>query len=140
MRVGIVSGYFNPIHAGHIEYINAAKNLCDFLIVIVNNDNQVKIKKSKVFMDEKHRLIIVENLKSVNLAILSIDQDSSVASTLTEIAKIFGSGNNTLTFYNSGDRNTANSSTKETEVCANQNIKIKFIDLPKIYSSSELIK
>ena len=41
-KIGIVSGYFNPIHRGHIEYINAAKQDCDYLVVIVNNDYQVK--------------------------------------------------------------------------------------------------
>ena len=60
-HIGIVSGYFNPIHRGHLEYINAAKKECDFLVVIVNNDLQVKLKKSKVFMDENHRFEIVSN-------------------------------------------------------------------------------
>jgi cytidyltransferase-like protein len=50
-KIGIVSGYFNPIHQGHIEYINAAKDECDYLVVIVNNDDQVKLKGSAVFMN-----------------------------------------------------------------------------------------
>ena len=65
MRIGIVSGYFNPLHSGHLEYINAAKKDCDFLITIVNNDNQVFIKKSKFFMTESHRLDIIKNIKNV---------------------------------------------------------------------------
>ena len=77
-HIGIVSGYFNPIHRGHLEYINAAKKECDFLVVIVNNDLQVKLKKSKVFMDENHRFEIVSNLKATDSAIISIDKSPSV--------------------------------------------------------------
>ena len=55
----IVSGYFNPIHKGHIEYFNNAKTTSDKLFVIVNSDNQRVLKGSKSFQDEKERLIIV---------------------------------------------------------------------------------
>ena len=57
----IVSGYFNPLHKGHIEYFNIAKSLGDKLIVIVNNDHQRKIKGSKEFMLEDERLLIVDS-------------------------------------------------------------------------------
>ena len=57
MRRGIVSGYFSPLHRGHIEYIVASRLLCDHLTVIVNNDLQVKLKGSKPFMDQDHRAI-----------------------------------------------------------------------------------
>ena len=59
MRIGIISGYFNPIHTGHLDYIEGAKQKCDLLYVIVNNDHQVNIKGSKQFMDEDSRLRIV---------------------------------------------------------------------------------
>ena len=52
MRIGIVSGYFNPVHYGHIEYINAAKQNCDKLIAVINSDYQRELKGSKEFMDE----------------------------------------------------------------------------------------
>ena len=58
----IVSGYFNPIHKGHIEYFNIAKSNGDYLFVIVNNDIQRELKGSKKFMLQDERLIIVENL------------------------------------------------------------------------------
>ena len=43
MRVVVISGYFNPIHTGHLDYIKAASKLGDRLVVIVNNDEQVKL-------------------------------------------------------------------------------------------------
>ena len=55
MKKIAVSGYFDPIHVGHIEYINNAKKLGDWLVVIVNNNNQCVLKKGKFFMDEKDR-------------------------------------------------------------------------------------
>ena len=55
-RLIIVSGYFNPLHAGHIEYFTLAKKFGDHLLVIVNNDTQRKLKGSKEFMLEKNKL------------------------------------------------------------------------------------
>ena len=90
VHIGIVSGYFNPIHRGHLEYINAAKDECDFLVVIVNNDLQVELKGSKEFMDEEHRLEIVNNLKSTDMGIISIDNSPSVSETIKFIITKFG--------------------------------------------------
>ena len=65
-KVMIVSGYFNPIHKGHIEYFNNAKALADELFVIVNNDYQRELKGSKEFQHEQERVFIVSNIKSVD--------------------------------------------------------------------------
>ena len=73
----IVSGYFNPIHKGHIEYLINAKSLSDELFVIVNNDHQRALKGSEEFQQEAERVFIVSNIKSVDHCILSIDQDRS---------------------------------------------------------------
>ena len=135
-RYGIVSGYFNPIHRGHIEYINAAKQDCDHLVVIVNNDYQVKLKGSTPFMDTKHRAFIVKNLKSVDEVFLSIDDDRSVAKSISMLALDYNDKN--LVFYNSGYRNPENYESQEDIICNKYNIETKFLDLPKIYSSSEL--
>ena len=61
----IVSGYFNPLHKGHLEYFNNAKALCDELFVIVNNDHQRALKGSKEFQEEKERMMIISNIKIV---------------------------------------------------------------------------
>lgn len=137
IKVGIISGYFNPIHAGHIDYINASKDQCDYLICIVNNDDQVIRKQSDVFMDEQHRLKIVSNIRAINKALISIDDDSSVAKTLNNIAENVPK-NCRLLFFNSGDRFSGNENAQEARVCEAKNIERVFIKMPKIYSSSEL--
>ena len=87
----IVSGYFNPIHKGHLEYFNNAKAIADQLFVIVNNDYQRALKGSKEFQDENERMIIVSNIKTVDRAILSIDTDRTVCGTIKMIAEQLGS-------------------------------------------------
>ena len=81
----IVSGYFNPIHKGHIEYFKKARQLGDFLFVIVNTDFQRKLKGSKEFMLEDERIIIIRELKIVDKVFLSVDNDRSVCSSIEKI-------------------------------------------------------
>ena len=81
----IVSGYFNPIHKGHLEYFNNAKAIADELFVIVNNDHQRALKGSKEFQSEEERMIIVSNIKAVDQAILSLDEDRPVCATLEKL-------------------------------------------------------
>ena len=77
-RAIIVSGYFNPLHKGHIEYFKLAKREGDALFVIVNNDFQRSLKGSKEFMLEDERILIVNELEIVDKTILSVDKDSSL--------------------------------------------------------------
>ena len=100
----IVSGYFNPIHKGHLEYFNNAKALADELFVIVNSDLQRQLKGSKEFQTESERLLIVSNIKAVDKAILSIDKDRTVCITLKKIANDYGDAYD-LVFANGGDQN-----------------------------------
>jgi cytidyltransferase-like protein len=133
----IVSGYFNPIHKGHLEYFNTAKALTDELFVIVNNDHQRALKGSKEFQQEEERMIIVSNIKAVDLAILSIDTDRTVCKTIEKIAKEFGTTYN-LAFANGGDQN--NDTIPEKNICETMGIQLLDGLGDKIQSSSWLLK
>jgi len=133
----IVSGYFNPIHKGHLEYFNNAKAMADKLFVIVNNDHQRALKGSKEFQDENERMIIVSNIKAVNKAILSIDTDRTVCATIKMIAEQFGETFD-LGFANGGDQN--NDTIPEKHICEQMNVALIDGLGDKIQSSSWLLK
>ena len=132
----IVSGYFNPIHKGHIAYFNNAKALCDVLFVIVNSDLQRGLKGTKEFQKEAERLFIVQNIKAVDTAIISIDEDRTVCKSIRFLyennKEIYDFG-----FANGGDQN--NNSIPEVPVC--QELGIQLIEGlgDKIQSSSWLL-
>ena len=133
----IVSGYFNPIHKGHLEYFNNAKALCDELFVIVNNDHQRALKGSKEFQKEEERMIIVSNIKAVDKAILSIDRDRTVCETIQMIANEYEEEYE-LTFANGGDQN--NDTIPERSICKEMNVALIDGLGDKIQSSSWLLK
>jgi cytidyltransferase-like protein len=136
-KVIIVSGYFNPIHKGHIEYFQYAKANGDELFVIVNNDFQRSLKGSKEFQDEKERTFIVENLRLVDRCFLSIDRDRTVIESIRMIFDQFGKEFH-LAFANGGDQN--NDTIPERSIC--EELGIELIDGlgAKIQSSSWLLK
>ena len=133
----IVSGYFNPIHKGHLEYFNNTKPMADKLFVIVNNDNQRELKGSKEFQDENERMITVSNIKAVDKAILSIDSDRTVCVTIKMIADQFGEEFE-LGFANGRDHN--NDTIPERSVCEEMNVTLIDGLGDKIQSSSWLLK
>ena len=137
MKAIIVSGYFNPLHKGHLEYLNNAKAIADKLIVIVNNDHQRELKGSKAFQDEEERVIVISNLKSVDEVVLSIDQDRTVCDTIRHISEKFGKEYD-LAFANGGDQ--SNETIPEVPVC--DELGISLIDGlgEKIQSSSWLLE
>lgn len=93
MIIVCTSGYYNPLHKGHVRLLEEAKKLGDYLIVIVNNDEQVRLKGSKVFMDENERLEIVKSLRCVDHAVISIDKDRTVCKTIEMLKpQIFAKG------------------------------------------------
>ena len=128
MRTVAISGYFDPIHVGHLEYIIEAKKLGDKLIVIVNNNHQCVLKKGKPFMDENDRVSIVSSIKYVDEVFLSIDKDKTVCKSLEKIKPTI--------FANGGDRK--NYEIPESVICNKYNIEIIDGLGEKIRSSSDL--
>ena len=133
----IVSGYFNPLHKGHLELFEKAKASGDQLWVIVNSDHQRKLKGSKEFMDENERLIIVKAIGIVDKALISIDKDKTQCATLADLANKY-SGEYELYFANGGDQN--NDSIPEIHVCIEKGIDLLEGLGDKIQSSSWLLK
>tara|TARA_Y200000002_G_C22684811_1_gene665552 strand:+ start:2906 stop:3328 length:423 start_codon:yes stop_codon:yes gene_type:complete len=132
----IVSGYFNPIHKGHLEYFNKAKENSDELFVIVNSDIQRELKRSKAFQDEEERMIIVSNIKAVDKAILSVDKDRTVCATIEKIVNEYGNEYE-LAFANGGDQN--NDTIPEKPICEKLNVHLIDGLGDKIQSSSWLL-
>ena len=133
----IVSGYFNPLHKGHLELFEKAKSSGDQLWVIVNSDLQRALKGSKEFMDENERLIIVKAIKFVDKALISIDKDKTQRATLAHLTDNF-SENFQLFFANGGDQN--NESIPEVPICMEKGIGLLEGLGDKIQSSSWLLK
>jgi len=123
-----VSGYFDPIHVGHLEFLELAKKLGDHLTVIINNNLQAELKKGSSFMDEKDRMEIVAALRCVDEVFLSIDTDKSVCKSLEHIKPDI--------FANGGDRLL--DEIPETAVMKKYNIKMVDGLGSKIRSSSDL--
>ena len=116
-RIVIISGYFNPLHVGHLDYLETAKKISDKLIVIVNNDHQVSLKGSTPFMTEEDRIRIVSALRCVDGVYLSTDKDASVLGTLKHVlVQNQANGRNHFMFCNGGDR--SNTNTPEERLCS----------------------
>jgi len=128
--VVVVSGYFNPLHVGHLEMISRGKKLGDKLIAIVNNDYQVALKGSVPFMNQADRLKIVKALRDVDEVFLSIDKDKTVCKSLAKIKPDI--------FANGGDRHSVGD-VPEYPIC--QKLRIKMVDGlgRKIRASSKII-
>lgn len=129
-KVVVASGYFDPLHYGHIEYLQRSKDQGDKLIVIVNNDRQAKAKKGQPFMPARERVKLVRSLACVDAAIESVDEDFSVCKTISII--------HPDVFTNGGDQKNEN--IPEAQVCAELGVHMVDGLGEKIQSSSWLIK
>jgi rfaE bifunctional protein nucleotidyltransferase chain/domain len=128
-KIIVASGYFDPIHFGHVEYLELAKKLGDRLIVIVNNEKQTKMKKGKEFMPCAERMKIIAALGCVDEVVESIDDDGSQCKTLEMLKPhIFAKG---------GDRYVHE--IPETPTCKKHGIEIVDGLGAKVQSSSDLI-
>ena len=131
-KIVCVSGYFDPIHVGHLEYFKFSKKIGTKLMVIVNNDHQATLKKGRAFMPCDERMKIIEEFKCVDYVVKSIDTDRTVCETLRNIEP------KPHFFCNGGDQN--NNTIPEGPVCAERNIELRDGFGDKIQSSSWLIK
>ncbi len=137
LKAVLASGYYDPIHTGHIEYLEEAKkyatSLGAHLVVIVNNDKQAVLKKGKPFMSEGERLVIVRSLRCVDHAFIAPDKDASVCESIREAARHY----NVIAFAKGGDR--FSNEIPEAVVCRDLGIRIVDGLGLKIQSSSALI-
>jgi len=126
MKRVIVSGYFNPLHGGHLDYIEAAADLGDKLIVVVNNDKAQMIKKGKIILDQENRMRLVNALKHVDEVLLSVDEDLGQSKTLRKIREMYP--DDELICANGGDRDPNKHALPENEMqsCIDCNIKTVF--------------
>lgn len=131
MKTIVASGFFDPLHSGHLEYLSKAKDLGDYLIVLVNSNEAAQRKKGFYFMDQAERMKIIQSLKFVDEVLLAIDHDGTVATSLQQIKPaIFAKG---------GDRTIDNLPIEEITVCQTCHIEIVTGLGHKIQSSSNLI-
>lgn len=131
MKIVCTSGYYNPFHVGHLKLFKEAIKYGDYLVVIVNNDQQVKLKGSETFMNELERLEIIKSIKYVHKAMLSVDTDRTIMESLKKI--------HPAVFLKGGDSTEEN--TPELELCKELGIKVVFgVGGDKIQSSSWLKK
>ena len=136
MKIIVVSGGFDPLHSGHIEYFDSAKKLGDHLIVALNSDEWLINKKGKPFMLFKERKILIENLRMVDEVIDFDDDDiGSCSLGLQKVKEMYP--NDEIIFCNGGDRNEEN--IPETKV-SGISFKFNVGGSHKINSSSWLIK
>ncbi|MDP3735571.1 MAG: HAD-IIB family hydrolase [bacterium] len=130
-RTVAVSGYFNPVHRGHVALLEAARELGDRLVVILNNDLQVQVKGSVPFMSESERAAIISSLRAVDEVVISVDEDRTVRETLSRVRPHI--------FANGGDRASA-ADIPEARVCERLGIEMVFdVGGDKVQSSSWLI-
>lgn len=131
MKIVCVSGYFDPVHVGHLEYFKKAKALGDKLVVIVNNDEQARMKKGKHFMPVKERKVILEEFRCVDEVVIAIDEDRTVRKTIESLVP------KPSMFCNGGDQ--FNTIIPEGEICEKYGIDLVDGLGEKIQSSSWLI-
>jgi cytidyltransferase-like protein len=141
--IAITSGYFNPIHPGHIECFRMSKELAGVneLCVIVNNDLQARLKRGvPSFQAQEDRIKIVSSIRWVDKAFLSIDTDAAVCESVKHIFTYYRGlfSDCCFVFTKGGDRFASN--TPESKIC--EELGIKLIDGlgAKTHNSSDFIK
>ncbi len=109
----MVSGGFDPVHIGHVRLFNEAKKLGDELVVVINNDHWLKLKKGYVFMPEHERKEIIEAFQAVDRVILSSHKKNTKDISISKDLRIV----RPHIFAKGGDRHQGNIPTPEVLVC-----------------------
>lgn len=138
MRIAITSGYFDPLHRGHLELLRLSADQGDALWVIVNNDRQAALKKGKAFLDETTRMEIIAALRMVDRAFLAVDTDGSVCASLDVLLAEARAGGHEAVFCKGGDRNAGN--IPENAVLARHGARLVDGLGEKIDSSSSILR
>ena len=102
-KIVLVTGGFDPIHSGHIEYLHSAKELGKILVVGLNSDEWLTRKKGRPFMPFRERQSVIENLKMVDKVISFDDSDDTARGAIFKVMSTFGYGKKII-FANGGDR------------------------------------
>ena len=107
MKISVISGGFDPLHSGHIAYIQSAAEEGKKLIICLNSDSWLENKKGKYFLPFKERKLILENIVGVDEVIgFQDDELGSAINGLLAIKKKYPEDE--IIFCNGGDRNDRN--------------------------------
>jgi glycerol-3-phosphate cytidylyltransferase/D-beta-D-heptose 7-phosphate kinase/D-beta-D-heptose 1-phosphate adenosyltransferase len=124
-RASVVSGYFNPLHPGHLDLFEAARARTGYLVVIVNNDTQQVLKKGKVIQPEIDRLRIVRALRVVDDALLAVEDWPGMDASLDLVRATYP--DTELEFCNGGDRSeVASLPAAEVEAARRNHIRLVY--------------
>lgn len=106
MKIVVVTGGFDPIHSGHIKYLEAARQLGDRMIVGLNSDAWLERKKGRAFMPWEERAAVLKAISVVDDVVPFDDSDGSACKLLEELQKSYSYAE--IIFANGGDRTAAN--------------------------------
>jgi cytidyltransferase-like protein len=120
-RIALASGYFNPLHVGHLRMMTQARASADRLVVIVNNDAQQQGKVGTIIQTVEHRLEIVAALRVVDEVVAAVDEDGTVNATLALLRDRYG--DDELAFVQGGDRSDP-AAVAELETCRRLGIEL----------------
>lgn len=135
IQVVAIAGGFDPFHDGHLQHIEEAMKLGDYLVVLVSNDNDMIRKKGKCNIPLKARMrivnLILKGLGFLGEAIATIDEDGTQAKTLKAVRpNIFAKG---------GDRTPDNMPENEIRACKEIGCKIVYGVGGQINQSSKMV-
>jgi len=136
--IAICSGYFDPLHFGHVEYLKRSKSIADILVVIVNNDKQTYLKKGFSFQSEDDRVQIIGSMECVDEVFLSIDEDRSVCKSIKLIYNKYKTQDIKIIFTEGGDQ--TKEIIPEKDICERLGIKIIDNIVGQLNSSTKLLK